>query len=102
LTQLWSLKLFATAIETPLEINFRPGVFHSDLQTLHYHLEDMHTLYLTTEEDIEFPKVLSAKQRLEAKLIGRLRSLPQFNLGSNWGKEWSIVFQNPCYTILLT
>jgi hypothetical protein len=65
LTQLWSLKLFSTAIETPPELNFRPGVFHSDLQTLHYHIEDMHTLYLTNEEDIEFQKVLSAKQCLE-------------------------------------
>jgi hypothetical protein len=66
----------------------------------------MHTPYLTNEEDIEFPKVLSAKQclvkSLGAKLIGRLRSLPQFYLGSNWGKEWSIVFHNPWYTILLT
>jgi hypothetical protein len=62
LTQLWSLKLFTTAIKTPPELNFGPGVFHSDLQILHYHLEDKHTLYLTNEEDIEFPKVLSAKQ----------------------------------------
>jgi hypothetical protein len=65
LTQLWSLKLFATAIETPPELNFGPGVFHSDLQTLQYYLEDMNILYLTNEEDIEFPKVLSAKQCLE-------------------------------------
>jgi hypothetical protein len=65
LTQLWSLKLFATAIETPLEFNFGPDVFHSDLKTLHYHLEDMHTLYLTNEEDIEFLKVLSAKHCLK-------------------------------------
>jgi hypothetical protein len=56
----WSLKLFATAIESPPELNIGPGVFHSDLETLHYHLEDMHTLYLTNEEDIEFPNVLSA------------------------------------------
>jgi hypothetical protein len=65
LTQLWSLKLFATAIETPPELNIGPGVFYSDLQTLRYHLEDIHTLYLTNEEDIEFSKVLSAKQCLE-------------------------------------
>jgi hypothetical protein len=48
----------------------------------------MHTPYLTNEEDIEFPKVLSAKQclgkSLGAKLIGRL------------SVEWSIVFHNPC------
>jgi hypothetical protein len=40
-------------------------VFHSDLQTLHYHQDDMHTQYLTNEEDIEFQKVLSAKQMSE-------------------------------------
>jgi hypothetical protein len=66
----------------------------------------MNTPYFTNEEDIEFPKVLSAKQclgkNLGAKLIGRLRSLPQFHLGSNWGKEWSIVFYITCATILLT
>jgi hypothetical protein len=40
----------------------------------------MHTQYLTNEEDIEFPKVSSAKQipgkSLEAKHIGRLGSMP--------------------------
>jgi hypothetical protein len=62
LTKLWSIKLFATAIATPPELNFGRGVFHSDLQTLHYHQDDMHTQYLTNEEDIEFQKVISAKQ----------------------------------------
>jgi hypothetical protein len=42
------------------------------------------------------------RKSLKAKLIGRLRSLPQFHLGSNWGKEWSIVFHRPCSTILIT
>jgi hypothetical protein len=40
----------------------------------------MHTQYLINEEDIEFPKVSSAKQmpgkRLKAKHIGRFGSLP--------------------------
>jgi hypothetical protein len=66
----------------------------------------MHTQYLTNEEDIEFPKVSSAKQMpekgLEAKQIGTLGSLPQFHLGSNLDKECSIVLYNPCTTILLT
>jgi hypothetical protein len=66
----------------------------------------MHTQYLTIEEDIEFPNVPSAKQmtgkRLEAKHIGRLGSLSQFYLGSNLDKQCSIVFYNPCATILLT
>jgi hypothetical protein len=56
----------------------------------------MHTQYLTIEEDIEFSKVLSAKQMprksLKAKHIGRLRSVPQFHMGSNLDKECSIVF----------
>jgi hypothetical protein len=41
----------------------------------------MNTQYLTIDEDIEFLKVSSAKEMpekgLEAKRIGRLRSLPQ-------------------------
>jgi hypothetical protein len=106
LTNLWSIKLFATAIGTPPELNFGRGVFHSDLQTLHHHQDGMHTQYLTNEEDIEFRNVLSAKQMpgksLEAKHIGRLGSLPQFHLGSNWDKECSIVLYNPCATTLLT
>jgi hypothetical protein len=66
----------------------------------------MHIHYLTIEEDVEFSKVLSAKQMsgksLDAKDIGRLGSLPQFHMGSNLDKECSIVFYNPCTTILLT
>jgi hypothetical protein len=66
----------------------------------------MHRQDLRIEEDIEFPKVPSAKQMpgksLEAKHIGRLGSLPQFHLGSNLDKECSILFYNPYNTILLT
>jgi hypothetical protein len=66
----------------------------------------MHTQYLAIEEDIEFPKVPAAEQMpeksVEAKHIGRLGSLPQFHLGSNLDEECSIVFYNPCATILLT
>jgi hypothetical protein len=39
---------------------------------------------------------------LEAKHIGKLGSLPQFHLGSNLDKEYSIVFYNPFAKILLT
>jgi hypothetical protein len=56
----------------------------------------MHTQYLKNEEDIEFPKVSSAKQvpgkSLEAKHIGKLGLLAQFDLGSNLNKECSILF----------
>jgi hypothetical protein len=53
----------------------------------------MRTQYLTNAEDIEFPKLSSAKQMpgnsLEAKQIGRLGSLPHFHMGSNLDKESS-------------
>jgi hypothetical protein len=66
----------------------------------------MHTQYLKNEEDIEFPKVSSAKQvpgkSLEAKHIGKLGLLAQFDLGSNLNKECSILFYNPCTTIVMT
>jgi hypothetical protein len=62
LTKLWSLKLFATAIETPPELNFGQGVFHCALQTLLYDLIDMHKLTPKIEEVIAFTKWLSDKQ----------------------------------------
>jgi hypothetical protein len=65
----------------------------------------MHTQYLKNGEDIEFLNVSPAKQKprnsLESKHIGRLGSLTQFHLGSNMENECSIVFYNPCATILL-
>jgi hypothetical protein len=33
---------------------------------------------------------------------GKLKSLPQFHLGSNLDKECSIVFYNPCTAIFMT
>jgi hypothetical protein len=66
----------------------------------------MHKQHLKNEEDIDFSKVSSAKQMpensLEAKHKGQLGSLPQFYLGSNLDKKCSIVFYNPCTTILMT
>jgi hypothetical protein len=66
----------------------------------------MHKQYLTNKEDIEFLKVSSTKQMpgnsLGTKDIGKLGSLLQFHLGSNLDKECSIVFYNPCATVLLT
>jgi hypothetical protein len=54
----------------------------------------MHTQYLKINEDIEFPKVSSAKEMpekgMEAKHIGRLRLLQQFHLGSNLEKEFPL------------
>jgi hypothetical protein len=66
----------------------------------------MHKQYLKNEEDIEFSNVSYAKQMpensLETKHTGKLKSLPQFHLGPNLDKECSIVFYNPCTTILMT
>jgi hypothetical protein len=59
-----------------LVLHFGQGVHHGDVQGLSKHKANMHTKYLTIDEDIEFPKVSSAKEMpekgLEAKHIGRL------------------------------
>jgi hypothetical protein len=62
LTKLWSLKLFATAIETPPELYCGQGVLHGALQTLHYDLIDMHKLTPKIQEVIAFTMWLSDKQ----------------------------------------
>jgi hypothetical protein len=65
----------------------------------------MHKQYPTNEEDIGFPKASSAKQLTEISLelnTAKLEILPKFHLGSNLDNECSIVFYNPCATILLT
>jgi hypothetical protein len=38
------------------------GLHPDDMQGLNYHQDSMHTQYLKNDEDIEFPKVSSAKQ----------------------------------------
>jgi hypothetical protein len=68
LTKLRSIKLFATAIATPPEINFGRGVLHGDLQTLHYHQDDMHMLTSKVPEVIAFPNWLSVKQNMQKLL----------------------------------
>jgi hypothetical protein len=62
LTELWSIKLVATAIETPPELNFGQGVFHCALQTFLYDLIDMHKLTHKIQEVIAFTKWLTDKQ----------------------------------------
>jgi hypothetical protein len=64
LTKLWSIKLFATAIANPPELNIGLGVLHGDLKTLYYKLVDMHKLTPKVQEVIAFPNWLSAKQNL--------------------------------------
>jgi hypothetical protein len=62
LTELWSIKLVATAIANPPELNFGLGVLHGALQTLHYDLIDMRKLTPNIQEVIAFTKWLSDKQ----------------------------------------
>jgi hypothetical protein len=62
LTELWSIKLVVTAIETPPELNFGQGVFHCALQTLHCYIIDMHKLTPKIQEVIAFTKWLTDKQ----------------------------------------
>jgi hypothetical protein len=51
---------------------------------------------------LNFQKCHLLSKCLETKHIERLGSLPQFRLDSNLDKVCSIVFYNPCTTILLT
>jgi hypothetical protein len=62
LTELWSLSLVATAIETSPELHCGQGVLHGALWTLQYDHVDMHKLTPKIEEVIAFTKWLSAKQ----------------------------------------
>jgi hypothetical protein len=65
LTNLRSNRLIATLFLNRSELHFGQGLLHCDLQSLYYHLVDMHTQYPKIEEDNEISKVLSAKQNLK-------------------------------------
>jgi hypothetical protein len=54
LTELWSISLVATAIETSPELNCGQGVLHGALYTLHYYHIDMHKQSPKIEEVIAF------------------------------------------------
>jgi hypothetical protein len=60
-----SYNMIVTPIANPGKVHFGQGVHHDNLQGLHYHQANMHTQYLKIEEDIENPKVLSAKKKPE-------------------------------------
>jgi hypothetical protein len=62
LTELWSIRLVATAIETSPELHCEQGVLHGALWTLHYDHVDMHKLTPKIEEVIALTKWLSDKQ----------------------------------------
>jgi hypothetical protein len=57
--------LFASLIAIRPALQSGQGVHPCDVQGLIQHPADMHKQYPTNEEDIEFLKVLSAKQYLE-------------------------------------
>jgi hypothetical protein len=86
-------------LANPEQLHFGQGVLHGDLQCLYYHLDDIHTQYLKIEEDIEFLKVLSSKQKpeksLKAEQPRRLRLLPQIHPDSNLYNECSQVIYKP-------
>jgi hypothetical protein len=62
LTELWSISLVSTAIETSPELHFGQGVVHGALWTLHYDHVDMHKLTPIIEEVIALTKWLTDKQ----------------------------------------
>jgi hypothetical protein len=67
LTELWSISLFATAIETSPDLHCGQGVLHGALWTLQYDHVDMHKITPTIEEVIALTKWLTDKQ-FSAKL----------------------------------
>jgi hypothetical protein len=65
LTDLRSNRLIAPLFPNRPELHFVQGMIHCDLQSLHYHLDNMRTPYPKIEEDNEITKVLLVKQNLE-------------------------------------
>jgi hypothetical protein len=57
----WPLKYITPTIRTPL-YQTGQGVFQTRLGVLCFHPVDMHTPSLKIEEDIDFPKLITAKQ----------------------------------------
>jgi hypothetical protein len=72
LTKLWSIKLIATAIANPPELNFGRGVLHDALHTLHYDIIGMHKLTPNIQEVIAFPIWLSVKQKCAETVVWNL------------------------------
>jgi hypothetical protein len=65
LKELWSDRLIEILISNAPELYFGQVLLHGDLQGLYYDLGDRHIPYPNIEEDMEFPKVLIVKQKLE-------------------------------------
>jgi hypothetical protein len=61
----WPLRYIAPTITSTPLYQIGQGVFETRLGVLCFHPVDMHTPSLKIEEDIEFPKVITAKQMPE-------------------------------------
>jgi hypothetical protein len=68
LTDLCSYRLIATLFANLPELHFEQGVFHGYLQSLHYHMVDMHKLSPKIQEVMEFQIWLIVKLIREAGL----------------------------------
>ncbi len=62
MNELLSDRLIEILIQNAPEPHVGQGLLHGDLQRLDYDLGDRYTLNSNIEEDIEFPKVITAKQ----------------------------------------
>jgi hypothetical protein len=61
LTNLWSIKVIATALANQPELHFGKGSLQGDLKTLNYHLVDMHKLTLQIQIVMAFQSWLLVK-----------------------------------------
>jgi hypothetical protein len=60
--KIWPLKYIALTITSTPQYQTRQGMFYTKLKVLCFHPVDMHTPSLKIREDIEFSKVITAKQ----------------------------------------
>jgi hypothetical protein len=65
LTNLWSIKVLATAFANQPELHLGQGSLQGDLKTLYYHLVDMHKLTLQIQIVMAFQSCSLAKLKLE-------------------------------------
>jgi hypothetical protein len=74
LTELWTIKLLTTTLANQPRLHFGQGWLHCDLNTLGYHLVDMHTLTLQIQIVMAFQSCLLVKLELEKLLKSGIQS----------------------------
>ena len=74
MTELWTIKLLATSLANQPGLHFGQGWLHCDLNTLDYHLVDMHTLTLQIQIVMAFQICLLVKLKLEKLLKSGIQS----------------------------